>query len=223
MIEYKTETYIVTPENCSSNAVIYVHGKGGTAAEGEHYKPLFPDRDVIGLEYITSTPWETGEEIFNAVAKLKTTYNNIILIANSIGAFFSMCAGIDLMIEKAYFISPVVDMEKLITDMMKQANVTEEELENRRVIPVASGEVLSWEYLRWIRNHPLKWDTPTEILYGSRDIITSCNTVRVFANNHNAGLTVMGNGEHWFHTDEQMQFLNDWIKSKEAFQKGDRM
>ena len=24
-------------------------------------------------------------------------------------------------------------------------------------------------------------------------------------------LTVMNNGEHWFHTDEQMNFLDDWI------------
>ena len=27
-----------------------------------------------------------------------------------------------------------------------------------------------------------------------------------------ATLTVMENGEHWFHTKEQMDFLSDWIK-----------
>lgn len=31
--------------------VLYIHGKGGDVAECEHYKPLFPDRDVIGLDY----------------------------------------------------------------------------------------------------------------------------------------------------------------------------
>ena len=31
--------------------------------------------------------------------------------------------------------------------------------------------------------------------------------------NYEATLTVMEGGEHWFHTDEQMQFLNDWIKT----------
>ena len=30
------------------NAVIYIHGKGGSATESEHYKPLFPDSEVIG-------------------------------------------------------------------------------------------------------------------------------------------------------------------------------
>lgn len=45
------------------NAVIYIHGKGGSAAESEHYKSLFPDCEVIGLDYQTFTPWETGKEI----------------------------------------------------------------------------------------------------------------------------------------------------------------
>ena len=31
------------------NIVIYVHGKGGSTAEAEHYKPLFPDSEVQPL------------------------------------------------------------------------------------------------------------------------------------------------------------------------------
>ncbi len=65
-------------------------GKGGFAAESEHYKSLFPNCKVLGLDYKTFTPWETGKEIHDAVCKLKKTYDKIILIANSIGAFFSM-------------------------------------------------------------------------------------------------------------------------------------
>ena len=34
--------------------------------------------------------------------------------------------------EKAYFISPVVDMERLIADMMIWANVTEDELKDEK-------------------------------------------------------------------------------------------
>ena len=69
------------------NVVIYIHGKGGSAMESEHYKQLFPDCEVIGLDYQTFTPWETGQEIRIAVEELKSKYENIILIANSIGAF----------------------------------------------------------------------------------------------------------------------------------------
>ena len=105
--------------------VLYIHGKDGCAGESEHYKPLFPECVVVGLDYQTFTPWETGKEIREAVTKMNTEYDSITLIANSIGAFFSMNAGIDAMIRGAFFISPIVDMEKLIFNMMSWANVTE--------------------------------------------------------------------------------------------------
>lgn len=194
------------------NAVIYIHGKGGSAAESKHYKSLFPDCEVIGLDYQTFTPWETGKEIHIAVEELKSKYENVILIANSIGAFFSMNAGIDDMIQKAYFISPIVDMEKLITNMMQWANVTEQELESEGVIHTDFGEDLSWEYLSYIRSYLVTWHAPTEILYGSNDLLTSLETISDFANKHQATLTVMEGGEHWFHTEDQMQFLDRWIK-----------
>ena len=197
------------------NTVIYIHGKGGSAAESEHYTSLFPDYDVIGLDYKNFTPWETGKEIHAAVEKQKTEYDSVILIANSIGAFFSMNAEIDCLIEKALFISPIVDMEKLITDMMTWTNVTEEELESSGVIPTSFGEDLSWEYLCYVRSHPIRWNCPTAVLYGSRDDLTSYETISTFAEKHHADLTVMINGGHWFHTEEQMRFLDEWISQKE--------
>ena len=198
------------------DVILYIHGKGGSAAESEHYRPLFPGRDVIGLDYQSFTPWETGAEIRSAVESLKPEYENIILIANSIGAYFSMNAEIGGMISRAYFVSPIVDMERLITEMMVWANVTEEQLEAEGVIAAGFDEDLSWEYLCYVRGHPVKWEVPTEILYGSRDNLTSYETVASFAQEHSAGLTVMECGEHWFHSDEQMQFLDAWIRSREA-------
>ena len=195
------------------NAILYIHGKGGSAAESEHYKTLFPECNVLGLDYKTFTPWETGREIRRAAEKLKGQYENIILIANSIGAFFSMNADINGLIQKAYFISPIVDMERLIMDMMKWANVTEAELKSKSVIHTEFGEDLSWEYLTYVRNHPINWTVPTQILYGQKDQLTSWETISYFAKKHNVGLTVMEKGEHWFHTEEQMRFLDRWLEN----------
>ena len=122
-----------------------------------------------------------------------------------------MNAGIDHLLRKAYFISPIVDMEKLITDMMQWANITEAELKHKGAIHTAFGEDLSWEYLCYVRNHPIDWMVPTKILYGSRDNLTSLETISDFAEKHSATLTVMEGGEHWFHTEAQMRFLDDWI------------
>ena len=193
-------------------AVLYIHGKNGSASESEHYKPLFPECEVIGFDYQSFSPWETGAEIRSVVEKLKSEYDSIILIANSIGAFFSMNAGIDSIIKEAYFISPIVDMERLITDMMDWANVTEDKLKEKGMIHTSLGEDLSWDYLCYVREHPVKWSVPTAILYGKNDALTSYETISAFAKKHNAKLTVMENGEHWFHTEEQMQFLDNWIR-----------
>ncbi len=199
-----------------NDLVLYIHGKGGSAAESAHYQPLFPDCGVMGLDYRTFTPWETGREIREAAEGLKKGHDGIILVANSVGAYFSMHAGIGAMIRRAYFISPIVDMEKLILDMAAWAGVTEKELEARKRIATSFGEELSWEYLCYVREHPVCWNAPTRILYGGRDHLTSRETIAAFAQAHGAELTVMEEGEHWFHTEEQMRFLDRWITGSGA-------
>ena len=75
------------------------------------------------------------------------------------------------------------------------------------------GETISWDYLCFVRENPIKWDVPTEILYAEKDELISRQTVDSFVNSHNASLTVMKNGEHWFHTEKQLLFLNQWMKN----------
>ena len=197
------------------DAVIYIHGKGGSAKEAEHYRPLFPSCEVIGIGYEGDTPWSAGEKIRQAVKKLKPCHDGLILIGNSIGAYFAMHAQIEEDIVKAYFISPIVDMEKLIGDMMVLAGVSEPMLQKQGSIPTGSGEDLSWEYLTYVREHPLSWNVPTKVLYGSEDQLTSKESIEAFAKKHHAKLTVMEGGEHWFHTKEQMAFLDTWIMEED--------
>lgn len=192
--------------------VIYVHGKGGTAEEVKHYKPFFLESDVIGFDYKSQNPWEAKSEFSDFYDLNSKGYDSVILVANSIGAFFSMNALAEKMISKALFISPIVSMERLITNMMIWSNVTEDELCSKKEISTDFGETLSWEYLCYVRKHPIKWNIPTCILYGANDNLTSIETVYEFAEQTGAILTVMNDGEHWFHTDKQIKFLDDWIR-----------
>lgn len=193
-------------------AVIYVHGRNGSPDEADHYRRFFDETyDVIGFDYKTEFPWEAKEEFsdyFNTIGK---NYKNILLIANSIGAYSSLISLSEKHIEKALLISPVVDLEKLILDMMKRAKVTEEELYLKEELKTSCGESLSWKYLSYVRNNPITWNVLTSILYGEKDHITSLDTITSFSNKINARLTVMPDGEHWFHTREQMEFLDNWI------------
>ena len=194
-----------------NNIVIYVHGKGGSAEDAEHYVHLFPEAEVIGFDYRATTPWEAKEEFSQFFAEKRKLCEILTLVANSIGAFFSMSALDESLIDNAYFISPIADMEKLIGNMMLWAGVTEQELAEKQEIPTDFGETLSWDYLTYVREHPISWRVPTRILYGEHDNLTSIETISAFAKQTGAKLTVMPNGEHWFHTEEQMHFLDNWI------------
>ena len=192
--------------------ILYIHGKGGSACEAEHYRTLFPGENVLGLDYSAQTPWEAKAEfpaLFDSVCGENA---DVTLIANSIGAYYAMCSLPEKQIARAFFISPIVDMEKLIRDMMTLANVTVEELHARGEIETAFGETLSWSYLRYVREHPIRWTVPTHILYGAKDHLCSLETVSRFVGQTHASLTVMAEGEHWFHTAEQMRFLDAWIR-----------
>ena len=194
-----------------NKAMIYIHGMGGSAAEAAHYERLLAGYDVIGFDYTAGTPWEAKAEFpafFDGVA---AEHESVSLIANSIGAYYTMCALGGKNIRAAYFISPIVDMEKLIFDMMARAEITDAGLKERGKIITPSGDVLSWDYLCYVRENPIAWSAPTHIIYGSGDALTPFETVNAFAQAHRASLTALEGGEHWFHTDDDMRFLDMWL------------
>ena len=192
-------------------SVIYVHGLGGNAEEADRYAPLFRGCDVIGFDYAAKNPWEATAEFPPFFDEVAAAHDSVSLIANSIGAYYTMCALGGKKIDAAYFISPIVDMEKLILDMMARAGVSEAELKSKSEITTPTGDVLSWDYLSYVRNNPPAWSAPTHIVCGSRDSFTTFETMSGFAEAHGATLTVLDGGEHWFHTDEQMKFIDDWL------------
>ncbi|HDR1123623.1 alpha/beta hydrolase [Pasteurella multocida] len=195
------------------NVVIYVHGKGGNAEEANHYKQFFDDNfEIIGFDYKSLNPWDAKIEFINYFNSIISKYNKIYLIANSIGAYFSLISLSDMPIDKAMLISPIVDMERIILDMMTYENITEDELMLKKEIKTSFGEFLSWQYLSYVRKNTIHWDIPTNILFADNDNMTSVDTMTNFANKINANLTIMRDGEHWFHTDDQMIFLDNWFK-----------
>ena len=195
------------------NVIVYVHGKGGNVEEANYYRKFFNDDfDIIGFDYKSENPWDAKSEFSDYFDSIIPEYNKTILIANSIGAYFSLISLADKKIEKAMLISPIVDMERLILDMMTRANISEEELSIKKEIETPFGETLSWEYLSYVRKNPIHWNIPTGILYAEKDSMTSISTITDFSKKINANITVMSGGEHWFNTKEQMDFLDNWIK-----------
>lgn len=207
----------------SEKCWLFVHGQGGNKGEAAVFSEIAVPAgyQVLGVDLPEHgerkgtqgifDPWTVVPELQTVMAHMKSHWTNISLRANSIGAYFSMLAFVDEPIEKALLVSPIVDMERLILDMIGWAGVTEELLRAKGEIPTNFGQTLSWNYLSWVREHPLSgWKAPTSILYGGQDNMTARETVADFAKVHGAVLTIYEQDEHWFHTPEQLDRLRGW-------------
>ena len=48
-----------------TDVVLYIHGKGGSAKESEHYQSLLPNCEVVGFDYKSNTPWQAKKEFLS--------------------------------------------------------------------------------------------------------------------------------------------------------------
>jgi len=163
------------------NIWLFVHGQGGNKTEAAAFAALAAPTgwQVLGIDLpehgdrtgeTDFTPWQVVPELQTVLVYLQQHWQGVRLRANSIGAYFSMLAFAGATIEKALFVSPIVDMERLICDMMQWAKVTPEQLCEKGEITTEFGQTLSWRYLCWVRQHPLDgWQIPTAILYAGQD------------------------------------------------------
>lgn len=202
---------------------LFLHGQMGCKEEGEAFARLacpkgyqvlaidLPDHGQRRNRGEELTPWAAQPDIRRAVAWAEERWEQVSLRANSIGAYFAMLAFENP--HHALLVSPILNMEELIRTMMVWAGVTEEQLREQGEIVTSFGQILSWNYLCWVREHPVHdWTCSVDILYGSGDTMTSRHQVKEYVQNHNAHLTVMEGGEHWFHTPEQLEVLREWEK-----------
>lgn len=153
------------------------------------------------------------EELIAVMEYSKTQAKDISVFGCSIGAYFSLLAYRDELLRQALFLSPVVNMERLIRNMMTWFSVSEERLQCEQEVSTPAGQTLYWDYYCYVKEHPIThWDVPTNILYGSADNLCENDVVSGFSDRFACGLTVLEHGEHFFHTPEQLAFYKSWLE-----------
>lgn len=212
--------------DAADSVYLFVHGKHGYKEEARDFAEIacplgwqvlamdLPEHGERrgGLELFD--PWHAVPELQTVMAYAHARWTRTALRATSLGAWFSMLAFAQEPPEKSLFVSPVLDMEGLIQTMMRWAGVTEAELEARQEIGTAFGETLSWRYYQYAKAHPIRvWPSSTAILYAGGDTLTGRREVEAFSDRFRCTLTVMENGEHWFHTPEQLSVLRRWTEA----------
>lgn len=162
-------------------------------------------------QYLCKVP-NCVKDLKQIIDYAKTTYHEINIFACSMGAYFSLLAYKDEEISKCLFLSPVVNMKIIIDNMMLWSNTTKKELEERQEIKTDFGQTLYWDYYVYVKNNPISdWNKETYILYGNKDNMQNENIIREFSQKFNCNLCILENGEHYFHTKEQLDFYKKWI------------
>lgn len=142
----------------------------------------------------------------------KKNYEEINLWACSMGAYFSLLAYKDENIQQCLFLSPVVNMKTIIDHMMQWSNVTEEELKEKQEIKTDFGQTLYWDYYEYVKENPImQWNKKTNILYGNKDIMQDETIIKDFCSKFHCKLSILENGEHYFHTEEQLNDYKKWL------------
>ena len=201
-----SESQIKKHESC----FVYIHGLYGNSEEINFYSFLANKYDVIGLDYEDGNPWEVKDKIIHEFSKISKRYKNVYLIANSIGAFYAYRYLSSFKIKKAFFISPLVNMRKIIDKMMKKNGITLEKFKNEKIIVLENGQTISFDFYQSLNNED-RWDVKTHILYGQKDKLVNHEEIINFASSHNCSLTILKNGNHYFHTPRQLKYIKKWI------------
>lgn len=213
----------------SKSCYLFIHGQGGNKFEAERfakiatsfgYQVLAIDlpKHGIRVDKVDFVPWEVEKELKKVMKYAKQNWQKISIRATSIGVYFCLIALKNENIEKCLFVSPLLDMERTITDLMKLANVSQNQLESQKEIKTDFGQTLSWEYYCFACNNPVKpICSDTEILFATNDNIVPFDTVKYFAENNKCNLTLLKGAEHWIHSQNDVKQMEEWEKKHIGF------
>lgn len=200
---------------------LFLHGQMGRKEEAEAFAqvacpkgyqvlaidlPGHGERQDRGEELL---PWIAVEEIRAALDWAKCRWKTVSLRATSMGVYLALVAFEAP--ERALLVSPIIYMDEQIRYMLHEVGATEEQLRQRGEIPGPGGHKLSWDYLRWVKEHPIhRWSCPVRILCGKEDTVMSRSSLDFFIHYCGAWLTLVEGAQHWLHTPWELSVLRGW-------------
>ena len=171
---------------------LFVHGLGGNKEEALSFAEVACPQgfQVLSMDLpVERKPWEVVALLIPVREYLFKHWQSISLRSNSIGSWFSMLAFGQSSIKQALFVAPILDMKRFL-ELMDQREE---------------------DYYQWVVEHPVcDWNVPTFILRPKTDLVVADSVGCDFVAQHSCRVTIMENGEHWFHTPEQLDVMRHW-------------
>ena len=176
----------------SEKVFLFVHGLHGHKEEALAFAEVTVPKgyQVLGIDLpVERRPWEVLPLLNDICDYLYDNWQSVSVRANSIGSWFTLLAFQSKKVEQALLVSPILDMKRFIELMPQRED----------------------DYYEWVVNNPItSWAAPTYILRPEVDLIVSEEVGHDFISQHQCQVTIMPDGEHWFHTPEQLAFLKAW-------------
>lgn len=202
----------------TGRALFYIHGKYGSKEEAEGiaaflcpagYTVLAADLPAKG----DCLPWEIVPVLDQIIAGLRGEYPFLALLGVSIGGYFTLLTPSASRADRLLLLSPVVDMISLIGSMMKGAGIGEDKLKEKKTAVTENGDLLSYEYLTYAREHA-EYSLPAfvSLMTAENDPLTPPDTANAFAEKYGAHRVLFPGGEHWFHTEEELRARDLWVR-----------
>jgi hypothetical protein len=159
------------------------------------------------------TPMDASPEVraFARLARSQST--EVSLLANSIGAYFSLCDTPAGTFERAWMVSPLLDLEYYIRDIMAEYSVTDEQLEAQTVIDTPRG-VLERSYLRFVEEHPARLNAPSWIIRGDQDEVVPLDTLSRFVGAPGVELVQVEGGQHFLGQPPHLDTVVAWFEER---------
>ena len=158
-------------------------------------------------------PMEASPEVRTFARLARSQSTEVSLLANSIGAYFSLCDTPAGTFKHAWLVSPLLDLEYYIRDMMAEYSVTDEQLEAQTVIHTRRG-VLDWPYLRFVEEHPVKLDTPSWMIRGDQDEVVPLDTLSRFVGAPGVELVQVEGGQHFLGRPPHLDTVVAWFEER---------
>ena len=209
----------------SDRVYLVVHGKASCKEDAERFARVaiakgfqtlsfdLPEHGERAAEVRACTVQNGVQDLRAVMDYVRQNWTSVSLFATSLGAYFSLLAYRDIRFGQCLFASPILDMQRLIENMMRWFDVTPAQLEVQREIPTSIGETLSWDYYNYVKAHPVDlWQNPTAILYPELDNLTEPEVVDEFARRFGAQLQRVPGSEHYMHSDAELAIMEDWMK-----------
>lgn len=209
----------------SERVYLVVHGKASCKEDAEHFATIAVAKGYQVLSFDLPEHGERATQerpcsVHNGVQDLRIVmdyvrqnWRSVNLFATSLGAYFSLVAYHDVTFGRCLFASPILNMQRLIENMMRWFNVTPAMLQMQREIPTPIGETLSWDYYSYVMEHPVEvWSSPTAILYPELDKLSEPEVVEAFSQRFGAEVQSVAGSEHYMHSESELAIMAAWME-----------